>query len=257
MEMRIRGSGAFYRAAGDASRGKMSTLVELREYKLHPSASNSYVNSFNDSLALRERFYPLRTATLPEVGGVLNVATHSYAWSGHEERNANRAALAATPEWKEYLAVSGPCVMEQKSQLFVEPPLVKDFGLHGFANSSSPGSDEANPDAIYEVRRYQLKLGYTTVPKWLELYSAGLPSKLNAPGTDPTSSLVTVIYNEVGSLNEVIELWRHGAGTGAMETSRQAARGAHEWRQAIANIAELAITFHSTIQKPMACSPWK
>ena len=107
MEMRIRGSGAFYRAAGDASRGKMSTLVELREYKLHPSASNSYVNSFNDSLALRERFYPLRTATLPEVGGVLNVATHSYAWSGHEERNANRAALGATPEWKEYLVQQG------------------------------------------------------------------------------------------------------------------------------------------------------
>ena len=192
---------------------------------------------------------------MPEVGGLLNVATHTYAWSGHDERNAHRAALAATPEWQEYLRESSPSVVEQKSQLFVEPPLVADFGLHGLANPASPG--EATADAIYEVRRYQLRLGYTTVPKWLELYSAGLPSKLNAPGTDPTSSLVTVIYNEVGSLNEVIELWRHGGGTGAMETSRAAARGAQEWRNAIANIAELAITFHSTIHKPMASSPWK
>ena len=237
-----------------------STLVELREYKLHPGLASAYVESFNDTCGRRRESYPLRTASLPEVGGPLNVVTHSYAWSGHEERNAQRASLAATHEWRAHVAESSHSIAEQKSQLFVEPPLVQDFGLHGFANGACPGSDESSTDAssaIYEVRRYQLKLGYTTVPRWLELYSKGLPSKLGAPGTDPTSSLVTVIYNEVGSLNEVIELWRHGGGTGAMETSRQAARGAQEWRQAIASIAELAITFQSTIHKPLACSPWK
>jgi hypothetical protein len=50
-----------------------------------------------------------------------------------------------------------------------------------------------------------LKLGYDTVPKFLSLYKAGLPSKLKAHGTDQTTSLVTFLYSEVGQLNEVIK----------------------------------------------------
>ena len=112
-------------------------------------------------------------------------------------------------------------------------------------------------DCILELRRYHLKLGYDTVPKFLEYYGAGLPSKLSAPGTDPTTSLVTLLYSDVGRLNEVIEIWRHGNGTAAMEQSRVAARGAPEWRSAIANIADLAIQFTSTIHRPTSFSPLK
>ena len=33
---------------------------------------------------------------------------------------------------------------------------------------------------VYEIQRYQLKLGYDTVPNFLQLYDEVLPSKLNA-----------------------------------------------------------------------------
>ena len=147
----------------------------------------------------------------------------------------------------------------QRSTLFVEAPFVESFGLCGMLKAPCPSNFQqgGNDGSIYELRRYQLKLGYDTVPKFLELYSTGLPSKLSAPGTDPSTSLLTLLYTEVGSLNEVIELWRHGGGSNAMDISRQAARAAPEWRQAIAQIAELAVTFTSTIHRPVDFSPWK
>jgi hypothetical protein len=89
----------------------------------------------------------------------------------------------------------------------------------------------------------------------LRLYEAGLPSKLSAEGTDPTSELVTVLHTDVGPLNHVLEVWRHGAGTRAMNRSRGAARGAAEWRHAIAGIADLAVAFTTAIHKPAAFSP--
>jgi hypothetical protein len=113
----------------------------------------------------------------------------------------------------------------------------------------------AGDDCILEIRRYKLILGYDTVPRFLSLYKAGLASKLNAQGTDPTTSLVTVMYSEVGRLNEVLEIWRHGAGARAMERSRVAARGAPEWRSAVAEIAGLAVDFTSTIHRPTSFSP--
>ena len=128
------------------------------------------------------------------------------------------------------------------------------FGLHGMGNAGNPASASTDPvssDAIYELRRYQLKLGYHTVPRFLECYAAGLPSKLDAPGTDASTSLVSLLYTDLGPLNEVIELWRHGGGTQAMEASRTGARNAPQWRAAIAEIASLAVSFRSTIHKPV------
>jgi len=60
----------------------------------------------------------------------------------------------------------------------------------------------------YELRRYQLKLGYPTVPDFLKSYGEGLQDKLRADDSG-ASTLVTLLYNEVGPLNTVLELWRH------------------------------------------------
>ena len=230
---------------------RMSSMVELREDRLHPGAASEWAAAFQSSAV---RSSQLRTATLPEVGGVLDVATTTYSWSGHEERSAYYAALAADPLDHS----GGRWVAERKSCLYVEPPLVADFGLHGLANAAPPeGASGGGGDAIYELRRYQLQLGYKTVPRFLELYAGGLPSKLAAPGTDPSSSLVTVLNTEVGSLNEVIELWRHGRGTVAMDQSRQAARGAAPWREAIGSIAALAVSFTTSIHRPLPSAPWQ
>ena len=118
---------------------------------------------------------------------------------------------------------------------------------------------------IIELCKYQLKLGYDTVPEFLRLFSEALPSKLSAPGTHPTTQLVTVLVSDVGSLNTVYEVWKHGGeisgknkefcGMHAMEQSRQASRGAKEWRERIAEIAALAVTFDTTILKPLDFSP--
>ena len=137
----------------------------------------------------------------------------------------------------------------------MEAPLVREYNLGGFQLETleSPTSESV----IYEMRKYQLKLGYDTVPKFLQLYSQGLPSKLSAEGTDPTTSLCSLLYSEVGDLNKVIEVWRHGNGAPAMNRSRVAARSAAQWREAIGAIAELAMHFNSSIHRPLKFSCWK
>jgi NIPSNAP len=200
---------------------------------------------------------PLRFFSLPETGGTLHVATHAYYYAGgHAERDETRRIMARRPDWKIYVGRVLPDLDTQASTIWAEAPFVtKQYPqVHGLATVPT---DLPGDNTILELRRYKLKLGYDTVPKFLELYAAGLPSKLNAPGTDPTTSLVSVLYTEVGRLNEVLEIWRHGGGSAAMEASRQAARGAADWRLAIASIADLAVEFTSTIHKPTAFSPIK
>jgi hypothetical protein len=238
-------------------------IIELREYELLPSQVPTYTQLTTESSSLRKSLTPLRLFTMPETGGTLNTATHFYYFeNGFEERNTKRGMMGQSLSWKEYLKQARGCMKSQKSSIYVEAPLVatvdevcglvpgsaeKQFGIDS-------GTDASTSDCIYEIRRYQLKLGYDTVPKFLSLYEAGLPSKLKAHGTDPTTSLVTLLYSEVGQLNEVIEIWRHGS-TSAMERSRVASRSAEEWRSSRAQIADLVTVFTSSIHKPLSFSP--
>lgn len=243
-------------------------VVELREDALFPQYSKSYFEKVELSQN-NSSVYPPRLCFLsrPELGGTLNVATHAYYFQdGLLELQEQRKQEAMS----ESENVLQSYIQTQQSSVYVEAPLVKELSnfVIGLANttagansSSAKGNSEMNDlnksgdDCILELRRYNLKLGYDTVPKFLELYGAGLPSKLEAPGTDPTTSLVTLLYSEVGRLNEVIEIWRHGNGVPAMEKSRAAARKAQEWRSAIASIADLAIEFRSTIHRPVLAFP--
>jgi hypothetical protein len=54
----------------------------------------------------------------------------------------------------------------------------------------------------------------------------------------------------------IVILWRH-AGPAGMLASREAARGAGPWRDAIASIAPLANSFSTTVHRPAAFSKWK
>jgi len=246
-------------AAGDdrrqfesTSKAQQQALVELREYDLFPAQSAEYMQTTAAASQLIKKHSPLRIYSLPETGGQLHTATSFYYYAGgFDERNATRSRMAQDTEFQQFLAESRPCVQAQRSMLFVEAPLEGPTGL-AQVPELQPGED-----SILEIRRYKLKLGYDTVPKFLDLYGTGLPSKTTAQGTDPTTSLVTLLYSEVGRLNEVIEIWRHGDGTKAMERSRVAARGAQEWRSAIASITDLAIEFTSTIHKSAPFSPIK
>lgn len=230
-------------------------IVELCEDELHPSAVGRYLTLNGENASLIPG--SLRTCTLPETGGYLNIATQIHHFSGgFEERNEVMSARNLDNDWNRHVESARPCLMRQKSAIFVEAPLVTRMDdIPGLAIGNVEDVLRTSDDCIYEFRRYQLKLGYDTVPKFLDMYEGGLPSKLEAEGTDPTTNLITLLYSECGPLNEVVEIWRHGDGTTAMDRSRVAARKATEWRNAIANIAGLAQTFTSTIHRPTEYSP--
>ena len=240
------------------SSAAVQPVVELREYNVNPGHLAAYLKATAEFADLRKALTPVRFFSLPETGGALTMATHAYYYEGgHTERDQKRAAVRDHPDWNRYLEIALPYLDGLQSNIYVEAPLVSQLtGVTGLQDVSMLDQGTAG-DCILEFRRYHLKLGYDTVPKFLEYYGAGLPSKLSAKGTDPTTSLVTLLYSDVGRLNEVIEIWRHGNGTSAMEQSRGAARGAKEWRTAIANIADLALQFSSTIHKPTSFSPLK
>mmetsp|Transcript_14301 Transcript_14301/g.29194 ORF Transcript_14301/g.29194 Transcript_14301/m.29194 type:complete len:275 (+) Transcript_14301:52-876(+) len=239
-----------------------SPIVELRQYQLHPAAAATYTKNTIQSSDLRKNL-PLAFFGFPETGSIaLNTAVHLYHYpEGTRQRKDERAALAKKDEWKQYLGGVKECMMQQKSEIFVEAGLVQDFeqvtGLEYWIKND--GSLNSDGESIVELRKYQLKLGYDTVPNFLKLYAQVLPSKLNAIGTHPTTQLVTILVSDVGSLNTVYEVWKHGGesscGMEAMEQSRQASRGAKEWRTGIAEIAQLATSFDTTILKPAAFSP--
>lgn len=239
---------------------KSSPIVELREYQLHPSQTSKFTQHTIQSAPLR-KILPLAFFGLPETGSIpLNTAVHLYHYpGGHTERQSKRSELAKMDEWKQYLGEVKACMMQQSSTIYQEASIVHDFekGLQCWVDNDTLSASKSK--SIVELRKYQLKLGYDTVPKFLRLYSKALPSKLNADGTHPTTELVTLLFSDVGSLNTVIEVWKHGGadscGLQAMEKSRQASRTAKDWRNGIAQIAELAVTFDTTILKPNDFSP--
>ena len=123
---------------------------------------------------------------------------------------------------------------------------------HPFAAAPSSGGV---PQVVYELRRYQLVLGYPTVPRFLDLYTAGLQDKLKADDTG-ASQLVTLLYSDCGPLNVVIELWRHESMQRAQD-SRVASRKAAKWKEAIGEIAQLTTSFSTSFMRPLRASPWQ
>ncbi len=237
-------------------------VVEVREDKIYPHLVQQYLIHHNDTSKNVVPKQPhLRLHCLPVTGGILNQAIKIYACpEGLEEREHLRHLVGSNKDIgcdPEEMS-SKAYIIEQSSNIYAEAPLTTvSEGIRGLmkppCNLDRHGT--SNAATIYEFRKYYLKLGYDTVPKFLSLYEEGLPSKLGAVGSDPTTSLITLLYTEVGQLNEVIEVWKHGDGVKAMEKSRVAARSAPEWRQAIKEIAELAVYFRSTIYAPLTSSP--
>ena len=81
------------------------------------------------------------------------------------------------------------------SSIFVEAPFVAtDDRIPGFQQELVAGQAH-EPNCIYELRKYQLKLGYDTVPKFLSHYQSGLDSKLSAEGSCKSTMLCSVLYS--------------------------------------------------------------
>ena len=93
------------------------------------------------------------------------------------------------------------------------------------------------------------------MPKFLQLYSAWLKDKLAADDSG-ASQLATLLYSDCGSLNIVMELWRHES-LQRSQDSRQASRKAVKWREAVNEIATIAHTFDTQFMRPLNGSPWR
>jgi hypothetical protein len=234
----------------------LNNLIELREQKIIPSLVHNWIAAADEISHLNWQPLQLRVSTISDCGGLTNLAiqTHCYT-GGHEERNFVRATIAEVPEWKKVMALTYPFVSEEKSSLWVEAPLVKSFGLRSLSEGHGP--TVGTSAVIYEARCYQLK-GCEAVDLFLDRFSKGLPSMLLAVNQEvPSSSLHTVMCAEVGHHGTIIELWRHGFGSAAMERCRKAAHGATDWRSAVSDFSELVASFKSTTHKPLKSSPWK
>jgi len=226
------------------------SCIELREYTMNPADANTYLVNANETSALRKSLVPLRLFATSETGGELNKAFHFYYYSSLKERDEKRLEMGRSEEWQSFLKDTKPLMSKQCSNIFAEAPFVSEM-YGGMATEKILPSDKA----IYEVRRYQLILGYDTVPKFIDFYKNGLGSKLSV-SKEAGSHFCSLLYTELGSLNEVIELWRH-EGVEGMEQSRVLSRQSDPWKKAIGNVAPLALSFRNTILRPVPFSNWR
>mmetsp|Transcript_36007 Transcript_36007/g.58037 ORF Transcript_36007/g.58037 Transcript_36007/m.58037 type:complete len:211 (+) Transcript_36007:126-758(+) len=195
-----------------------------------------------------------------EIGGNLSRVHHLYYYKDFDTRDEVRAAVAADARWASYLKEVKPHMLNQSSHIYVQADATLQAAGLGGALHFKPDVAEMSTlpptsAVCYELRRYQLKLGYPTVPDFLKSYGEGLQDKLRADDSG-ASTLVTLLYNEVGPLNTVLELWRHQSMQRSQD-SRVASRKAPLWKKAVARNADLGMTFDNQFLRPTAFSPWK
>ena len=240
---------------------RLAGVVEIRSYHCKPEGITSFVKKVTSSSDLRKSLLPLRLFTVPEVGGKLNIANHMYFYPGGlTERASTRKNSGADKSWIAAVNDSRVDVDVQFSTIYTElDDVLKAASCQGFKDLSS-GSAEAKDGektfpTLYEYRRYKLQLGYDTVPRFSDLFCSGIVGKVTSVA--PSTSLVTVLSSEVGSINEVIEIWRHGDGVRGMQLSRENCRKVQSWKDAVNGIAKLAIEFDTSLHVPLSFSPWK
>lgn len=228
-------------------------LLELREYTLSPGGFKKFLAVSERDSHHRKRLLPFLGMFTCDTGGDLNKITHIYSYKDFDERDCLRTAAAKDPDWVKYVDESRQYVVHQESKIMREATaLYSTIGLLPAAEFQSPPSIPGNLP-VYELRQYQLHPGYGSVPQLLKHFAHGLPSKL---ASDPGASmLVALAFTEVGTLNQVVELWRYASSQSCLR-ARQAARSAPEWQQTIASVTPGVQFFTSTLMRPVTFSPW-
>jgi hypothetical protein len=228
-----------------------SAAVELREYSLKPSRAAAFQKLANASGALRKQLAPLRLFATSDAGGELNTVFHFYYHTSLQSRADAARGLREHAQWSALEGDAAQCCDKQSCNIYAEAPFVAE-SYGGMATEHIAATDRC--PAIYELRRYRLVLGYDTVPRFMDCFSSGLSSKLLA-SHEAGSRFCSLLYTEVGSLNEVVELWRHN-GVSGMEQARVLSRQSQPWKKAVARIAPLALSFSNTLLTPAPFSNW-
>jgi hypothetical protein len=129
--------------------------------------------------------------------------------------------------------------------------------LPGLAGYTPPASAGDSSLVAWEVRKYQLRLGYGTVPKFLSILNEGLGEKLSTiRQARCQSELVSLLFSDSGPLNIFVELWRHQSMQHAQH-SREASRAATAWRKTVNELAELSVSFDTQYMRALPDSEWR
>eukprot|EP00746_Dinoflagellata_sp_MGD_P010262 gnl/MRDRNA2_/MRDRNA2_121125_c0_seq1.p1 gnl/MRDRNA2_/MRDRNA2_121125_c0~~gnl/MRDRNA2_/MRDRNA2_121125_c0_seq1.p1 ORF type:complete len:265 (+),score=42.92 gnl/MRDRNA2_/MRDRNA2_121125_c0_seq1:71-865(+) len=231
-------------------------FFELTQFEVQPSRLRSFLAQSEAAYGLQKRVFPSWLGTWSvDVGQSLGRVYSLRGWADYAERDAALAASILDSEWQQFVDSYEPSLVSSASSIFVEATdTLNEAGLQGLSKCILPPLEDGVQSAL-EMRTYQLQLGYTTVPKFLELYGVGLKDKLAADQTGQ-STLISLLYSEAGAapLNTVVELWYHRSLHGG-QVSRAASRSAPEWKKAIGEIAKLAITFNSQVLRAVGPSP--
>jgi hypothetical protein len=234
-------------------------IYEFRTYDVAPSLMSDYLKMCDDTAAVRKELNPGFLAFLvTDIGGDVNTITHVYRFENYDARDAIRAKMGADPRWSAFVTASKRLVTSQRSEIFLEASAAtKAAGLNAndwLRRAMEPNGTSRAP-GVFELRRYQLELGYNPIPKLVELMAQGLPSKM-ASDTEKKSDLVWMGYSDVGKLNQFVELWRYDTFQDHIRV-REAARSAKEWRACVNQIAPMVQMFDTQLMKPADFSPVK
>ena len=246
--------------SSSATRG--GGFFELRQYDITPGGFKAYMEQTSTTAGVRRELFQTAESSwlaffTTEIGPALSRVHHLYYYADYDVRDKVRSAVARDERWTKYLQAVKPHMVNQSSLIYHEATSVlKSNGIGGALEMPTEAISADSGSAVcYEMRRYQLKLGYPTVPDFMAAYGEGLADKLGADKSG-ASSLVTLLYNDVGPLNSVIELWRHESMQRSMD-SRVASRQATLWKKAVAKNAELGISFDNQFLRPAPFSPWR
>ena len=157
-------------------------IVEVRTYTAHPGSSSSYVELAAAAADTRRKHCKdgWKLFLSAETGsGSLSDFIHIYTYDSLQHRQEVRAQMARDPQWQLFLEASRPCLSSQRSEIFC-PAVVPHIDRSYFPSSSS----SSGGGGVFEIRRYQLRPGYDSVPKLVEAFSRGLPDKLNRCSAD-------------------------------------------------------------------------
>lgn len=228
----------------------LGSLLEIREYTLHPSGIKDYLKLTAEHAKLRSSLLPFKGMFTCDTGAELNKVTHFYTYDSMEQRDEIRAAAARNADWSAYVDAGRQYMQKQESRIMVESTQL-------YTATGSPGAAAFKPlggavRGMYELRQYQLHPGYGSVPKLLKAFEDGLPDKIAA---DTEGRLVAFAHSDVGTLNHVLEFWRYPSSAACIR-ARQAARLVPKWRETIAAVTPGVQFFTTSFMVPCTFSPW-
>jgi hypothetical protein len=93
-------------------------VYEFRNYRLQPGSAPTWAGHFTDILPVREKYSKIVGLWITEAGQP-NEVCHIWSYPDLNTRTETRAAVAADPEWQEFLKTASGFIEEMHSTLMM------------------------------------------------------------------------------------------------------------------------------------------